>query len=210
MLTHRSFQAHPAVRFSLLALGSIAGHTDPVRWASIHIQHHAHSDTDGDPHSPRDSLFHAHFGWIYDGINPQPEIYGKWLLKDTMALFFQRTFRSRFALVANRSVGLRDYDLRVAGVGLACAAHLPGGSSGAAGEAPPGRVGSNGPSSAWHGASRACTPQWFAATKRDTMKNPIGLRLLFLFVVVQAVPLAQRHAALFGIIFGALIALCAF
>ncbi len=42
------------------------------------------------------------------------------------------------------------------------------------------------------------------------MKNPIGLRLLFLFVVVQAVPLAQRHAALFGIIFGALIALCAF
>ncbi len=46
----------------------------------------------GDPHSPRDSLFHAHFGWIYDGINPQPEIYGKWLLKDTMALFFQRTF----------------------------------------------------------------------------------------------------------------------
>jgi len=92
MLTHRSFQAHPAVRFSLLALGSIAGHTDPVRWASIHIQHHAHSDTDGDPHSPRDSLFHAHFGWIYDGINPQQEIYGKWLLKDTMALFFQRTF----------------------------------------------------------------------------------------------------------------------
>jgi stearoyl-CoA desaturase (delta-9 desaturase) len=92
MLTHRSFQAHPIVRFILLALGSIAGHTDPVRWVSIHIQHHARSDAEGDPHSPLEGLFHAHFGWIYAGINPQPEIYGTWLLKDRMVLFFQRTF----------------------------------------------------------------------------------------------------------------------
>lgn len=92
MLTHRSFQAHPVVRFSLLALGCMAGHTDPVRWASIHIQHHARSDDEGDPHSPLAGLFHAHFGWIYDGINPQPAIYGRWLLRDPMVIFFQRTF----------------------------------------------------------------------------------------------------------------------
>lgn len=92
MLTHRSFQAHPAVRFALLALGCCAGHTDPLRWASIHIQHHARSDAAGDPHSPLESLFHAHFGWIYAGINPQPAIYGKWLLKDQQVRFFQRTF----------------------------------------------------------------------------------------------------------------------
>jgi len=92
MLTHRSFRAHPVVRFCLLALGCMAGHTDPVRWAAIHIQHHAYSDDEGDPHSPLTSLFHAHFGWIYAGINPQPTIYGKWLLKDAQVLFFQRTF----------------------------------------------------------------------------------------------------------------------
>jgi stearoyl-CoA desaturase (Delta-9 desaturase) len=92
MLTHRSFHAHPAVRFCLLALGCSAGHTDPVRWASIHIQHHARSDTEEDPHTPLEGLFYAHFGWIYAGLNPQPEIYGKWLLQDRMVLFFQRTF----------------------------------------------------------------------------------------------------------------------
>jgi stearoyl-CoA desaturase (delta-9 desaturase) len=92
MLTHRSFQAHRTVRFSLLALGCMAGHTDPVRWASTHIQHHTHSDEEDDPHSPLEGLFHAHFGWIYAGINPQPEIYGRWLLKDPLVLFFQRSF----------------------------------------------------------------------------------------------------------------------
>ena len=42
MLTHRSFQARPPVRFVLLALGCMAGMADPVRWAAIHIEHHAH------------------------------------------------------------------------------------------------------------------------------------------------------------------------
>ncbi len=92
MLTHRSFQANPAVRFSLLVLGCMAGHTDPVRWAAIHIQHHAHSDEEGDPHSPMEGLFHAHFGWIYAGIDPQPAIYAKALLKDPLVRFFERTF----------------------------------------------------------------------------------------------------------------------
>jgi len=92
MLAHRSFQAPPAVRACLLALGCMAGHTDPVRWASTHIQHHARSDRADDPHTPREGFFHAHFGWIYDGMRPQPEIYGRWLLEDRMVLFFQRTF----------------------------------------------------------------------------------------------------------------------
>jgi len=92
MLTHHSFRAHPAVRFCLLALGCMAGHTDPIRWAAIHIQHHARSDDEGDPHSPLAGLFHAHFGWIYAGIDPQPMIYAKWLLKDPLARFFEQTF----------------------------------------------------------------------------------------------------------------------
>ncbi len=98
MLTHHSFRTTPVVRFIFLALGSIAGHTSPVRWAAIHIQHHARADVEGDPHSPLDGLFHAHFGWFYDGMDPQPETYGRWLLKDRMALFFQRTYMLWFAV----------------------------------------------------------------------------------------------------------------
>lgn len=92
MLAHRSFQARSGVRFALLALGCMAGHTDPVRWASTHLQHHASADRADDPHSPRDGFFHAHFGWIYDGVDAHPESYGRWLLGDPMVSFFRRTF----------------------------------------------------------------------------------------------------------------------
>src|SRR6266508_3490557 len=81
MLTHRSFEAHPAARFVLLALGSMAGLSGPIRWAAIHIQHHAHSDDDGDPHTPLKGLFHAHMGWFLAGFHNDP-----------LVRFFERTF----------------------------------------------------------------------------------------------------------------------
>jgi stearoyl-CoA desaturase (Delta-9 desaturase) len=92
MLAHRSFVARSGVRFALLALGCMAAHTDPLRWASVHLKHHAHPDTAGDPHSPLQGLFHSHYGWIFDGFSVEPERYGKWLMNDPMVLFFQRTY----------------------------------------------------------------------------------------------------------------------
>jgi len=92
MLTHRSFQARPAVRFVLLALGCMAGMADPVRWAAIHIEHHAHSDDDADPHSPVRGFFHAHMGWFLPGYPDDPDTYAPRLRDDRMVRFFQRTF----------------------------------------------------------------------------------------------------------------------
>jgi stearoyl-CoA desaturase (delta-9 desaturase) len=92
LLTHRSFEAHPIVRFVFLALGSMATQGSAVRWASIHIQHHAQADKDDDPHSPTSGLLHAHLGWLLDGFPARPSVYGPWLLQDRMAMFFDRTF----------------------------------------------------------------------------------------------------------------------
>jgi stearoyl-CoA desaturase (delta-9 desaturase) len=92
MLTHRSFEAHPAARCVLLALGSMAGLSGPIRWAAIHIQHHAHSDEDGDPHTPLKGLFHAHMGWFIAGFEDDPQTYGSWLQNDPLVRFFERTF----------------------------------------------------------------------------------------------------------------------
>jgi stearoyl-CoA desaturase (delta-9 desaturase) len=92
MLTHRSFEAHPAARCVLLALGAMAGLSGPIRWASIHIQHHAHSDDDGDPHTPLKGLFHAHMGWFLAGFEDDPQKYGSWLQNDPLVCFFERTF----------------------------------------------------------------------------------------------------------------------
>ncbi len=93
MLTHRSFEANPVVRFFFLALGSMAMQGPADAWASVHIQHHAQTDKEGDPHSPMEGFFHAHFGWIiFFGLKPDYARYGSWLRKDPMIVFFSRTF----------------------------------------------------------------------------------------------------------------------
>jgi len=92
MLTHRSFEAHPAIRFLLLALGSMAVQGPANVWAATHIKHHATSDTEDDPHSPLAGFFHAHIGWVL-AFNEVPNLdqYGKWLRKDRMVQFMSKT-----------------------------------------------------------------------------------------------------------------------
>jgi len=92
MLTHRSFDANPAVRFFFLMLGSMAVEGPALDWASIHIKHHANTDADDDPHSPLHGFFHAHMGWFLSVYHAEPEIYGKWLLKDRLVVFMSKTF----------------------------------------------------------------------------------------------------------------------
>lgn len=92
MLTHRSFEANPVVRFFFLMCGSMAMEGPAVDWASIHIQHHANTDDEDDPHSPLQGFFHAHLGWFFNGFKSQPQVYGKWLLKDRLAVFMSNSF----------------------------------------------------------------------------------------------------------------------
>ncbi len=93
MLAHRAFEAQPVARFVLLALGCMAGTGDPVRWAAIHLEHHARSDREGDPHSPRDGFFHAHIGWVFPpSFDDKPEVYARAAVDDPMVRFFRRTY----------------------------------------------------------------------------------------------------------------------
>ena len=98
MLTHRSFRPHPAVKFVLLVLGTMAVEAPPIEWAAVHIKHHALSDRKGDPHSPLEGLFHAHVGWLFKGDFPAPDIYCRHLLKDRIVVFVNRTFLLWIAL----------------------------------------------------------------------------------------------------------------
>jgi len=77
MLTHRSFEASPAVRAALAVAGSMAVQGPVIRWVADHRRHHAFSDAPGDPHSPHlaeaeglkgviSGLWHSHVGWMFD------------------------------------------------------------------------------------------------------------------------------------------------
>jgi stearoyl-CoA desaturase (Delta-9 desaturase) len=75
LLTHRSFQTPKALEYTFAILGSLAVQGPPLAWVADHRKHHAHTDEEGDPHSPHvgpdggvrgvlAGLWHAHSGWL--------------------------------------------------------------------------------------------------------------------------------------------------
>ncbi len=92
MLSHRSFQSHPVVKFVLLVLGSMAVEGPVLEWAAIHIKHHARADREGDPHSPLEGFFHAHMGWLIKGCIPDINVYCRHLLEDPVIVLVNRTY----------------------------------------------------------------------------------------------------------------------
>ena len=91
LLSHRSFETGPAVKAVLLVLGAMAMPARPLDFAAYHLEHHAHSDGDGDPHSPRDGLLHAHLGWMMGRRVPDRERYCRHLRGDRVVEFVERT-----------------------------------------------------------------------------------------------------------------------
>jgi stearoyl-CoA desaturase (Delta-9 desaturase) len=76
LLTHRAFQTHAPIRYTLAALGSMAVQGPVIDWVADHRKHHTFTDEDGDPHSPHAGrgrgvagmvrgLWHAHTGWLF-------------------------------------------------------------------------------------------------------------------------------------------------
>jgi stearoyl-CoA desaturase (delta-9 desaturase) len=63
---HRAFRTSRACQFMLAFLSQTAAQRGILWWAAKHRQHHMHSDTDFDLHSPvLRSLLYAHVGWIF-------------------------------------------------------------------------------------------------------------------------------------------------
>jgi len=92
MLTHRSFETGPVLKALFLIFGSMAAEGHAIDWAANHLKHHAHSDEDGDPHSPLDGFFHAHVGWLFRMAPAERERYCKRHLQDPIIVFVDKTF----------------------------------------------------------------------------------------------------------------------
>ncbi len=91
LLTHSSFETPAPVRAVLLIFGCMAAQGTPIDWASNHLKHHAHSDHEGDPHTPTEGLFHAHMGWFFTGEAADREKYGKRWENDRVVQFVDKT-----------------------------------------------------------------------------------------------------------------------
>jgi stearoyl-CoA desaturase (delta-9 desaturase) len=71
MLTHKAFQASKPVEYFWAIAGSMAVQGPAIAWVADHRKHHAHTDEEGDPHSPHvgqgsglKGLWFAHVGWL--------------------------------------------------------------------------------------------------------------------------------------------------
>jgi stearoyl-CoA desaturase (Delta-9 desaturase) len=67
---HRAFRTSRIFQFGLAFLSQTAAQRSVLWWAAKHRQHHMHSDTDFDVHSPVvRSFLYAHVGWIFAAQN---------------------------------------------------------------------------------------------------------------------------------------------
>ena len=67
LLTHRGYHVPRFVEYFLVTCGTLALEGGPIQWVTTHRIHHAHTDKQGDPHTPRDGGWWAHVGWILRG-----------------------------------------------------------------------------------------------------------------------------------------------
>jgi fatty-acid desaturase len=73
LLTHGSFTTTGPMRFVFALLGGLSGEGSALVWVAKHRKHHAFSDQEGDPHSPRDGGLWAHFLWLFQS-HPAAEV----------------------------------------------------------------------------------------------------------------------------------------
>jgi stearoyl-CoA desaturase (delta-9 desaturase) len=103
LLTHRSFATYKPVQYGLAILGSMAVQGPVMNWVADHRKHHAHTDQEGDPHTPHGhgsgfkgavtGLWYAHMGWLFEvSGQTEHERYARDLYEDRGMRFIHRTF----------------------------------------------------------------------------------------------------------------------
>jgi stearoyl-CoA desaturase (delta-9 desaturase) len=114
LLTHRAYATHRPIERALALAGAMSLQGSPADWVADHRKHHAHTDKDGDPHSPHAGagaglggavrgLFHAHVGWLWRNQGQaETRRYAPELIEDRWMTFLHR----RYYLVVALSLAL--------------------------------------------------------------------------------------------------------
>lgn len=109
LFTHSSFRTIAPVRWMLAAIGGLAGEGPVIDWVATHRAHHALSDQEGDPHSPRDGAWWSHVFWISRGRTDHKEFCDRWapdLAKEPAMQFISRHFLTNQVLFGVAVLGI--------------------------------------------------------------------------------------------------------
>jgi len=67
LLTHGGFKTPKWMEYFLTFCGTLGLQSGAITWVTTHRIHHAFTETENDPHSPRGGTFWSHVGWILQG-----------------------------------------------------------------------------------------------------------------------------------------------
>lgn len=95
LLTHRGFKAPKWLEYTLSVFGTLALQSGPLSWVSTHRIHHAFTDQENDPHSPRHGTYWSHIGWIFRGTSQNQT-------EETMRRYCPDMIDDKFHRVLNR------------------------------------------------------------------------------------------------------------
>jgi fatty-acid desaturase len=95
LLTHRGLKTPKWLEYFLAICGTLSLQGGPIAWVAMHRLHHAHTEREGDPHTPRDGLWWSHMGWMLNGDSLHCEVekltrYVTDLAKDRFYLWLSR------------------------------------------------------------------------------------------------------------------------
>jgi stearoyl-CoA desaturase (delta-9 desaturase) len=105
LLTHRAFQTPKWLEYAFATIGGLAVQGRVIDWVADHRKHHAHTDEEGDPHSPHAGqgagirgalrgLYHAHVGWLFsEQGRARPDKYARDLFEDRGMRVIHRNFQ---------------------------------------------------------------------------------------------------------------------
>ncbi len=97
LLTHGSFQTWRPVKWFFAWLGGLAGEGPALMWVAVHRKHHVFSDTEHDPHTPRDGAWWSHMLWLAPdrGSQKSRELIARYapdLNRDPVMRFLDKSF----------------------------------------------------------------------------------------------------------------------
>jgi fatty-acid desaturase len=121
LLTHRGFKAPRWLERFLAACGTLALQSGPIAWVTTHRIHHAFTETDKDPHSPRNGTYWSHIGWIFRGTaQNQPETaverYSPDLLRDPVLVWLEKYYYVSSILVGILLVAIGGWSMLLWGI----------------------------------------------------------------------------------------------
>src|SRR4051812_8032973 len=105
LLTHRAFQTPKWLEYAFATVGGLAVQGRVIDWVADHRKHHAHTDDEGDPHSPHAGqgagirgalrgLYHAHVGWLFsEQGRARPDKYARDFFEDPGMRRIHRNFQ---------------------------------------------------------------------------------------------------------------------